>query len=87
MRNIFICDQDGDCDFCKYKDCIASEQQALKFYGREEKACRERYGRGLKEDRKQLWEILADREEMNQKLTDTHGQARGVAVKAVTLCE
>lgn len=38
------CEQDGDCDHCLSDDCIATFSQASKFYVREEKITRQKYG-------------------------------------------
>lgn len=39
------CEWDGDCDNCPEYDCIATPSQASKFYNREERETKRRYGR------------------------------------------
>ena len=41
------CRHNGACDSCPYSDCIATTAQAMRFYRREEKQARKKYGRGL----------------------------------------
>ena len=41
------CLWNGDCENCGWSFCIATAQQALKFYHREERETEKRYGRGL----------------------------------------
>lgn len=41
------CLWDGNCDCCPEADCIATFSQASKFYVREERECKRRYGREL----------------------------------------
>ena len=47
MRRPNGCAWNGDCDNCGWSFCIATAQQALKFYHREEKETEKRFGRGL----------------------------------------
>lgn len=47
MRRPNGCAWDGQCDSCGWAYCIATPQQALRFYHREELETQKRYGRGL----------------------------------------
>ena len=45
MAEIERCRWDGDCDHCPEDDCVASCQEAFRFYAREEAETRKRYSR------------------------------------------
>lgn len=47
MRRPNGCAWDGHCDSCGWSFCIATPQQALRFYRREETEAKKRFGRGL----------------------------------------
>lgn len=47
MRRPNGCAWDGHCDSCGWSFCIATPQQALRFYRREETEAKRRFGRGL----------------------------------------
>lgn len=47
MRRPNGCAWDGQCDACGWAYCIATPQQALRFYRREETEAKKRFGRGL----------------------------------------
>ncbi len=39
------CPVQGDCDHCPENDCIANDKECLRYYGKEEKICEQRYGK------------------------------------------
>lgn len=47
MRRPNGCAWDGHCDSCGWAYCIATPQQALRFYRREETEAKRRFGLGL----------------------------------------